>query len=409
MNPPSYVCDIWAEPLERYRPGGYHPILLGDLFHDQRYKVIQKLGWGTYSTTWVARDQVDNRNVALKVSMSEKSNDSEAHILSAISKLSEEYGNHPGRHHLVQMLDRFTVYGPNGTHDCLVLELFGPSVHDVVHSLDDDRRLPAELAKSTAYQVLLGLDFLSIRKIGHGYLHSNKIVFSLPDPASLDESWFSEKLGQPETAPVRSVDGRALTSHLPNYIVRPIYFKLRSMREGLHTSTVKIIDFGEAFHYSRSADALRTPMPVRAPETIFDNLVDYRSDMWSMACLLFELVAGQPPIDSLTRGRALLVGQMMEFCGEVPDRWRGKLYRMGIRRAESTSNPPYMLLEWLEKILSLTFNDNKVAQFTRQDLVKVCELVAGLMKFEPSSRASAKEIMNDPWFGGLKPEGTKDN
>lgn len=68
--------------------------------------------------------------------MSEKSNNGEAHILNAISKLSKQYHGqeHPGRHHLVQMLDHFSVEGPNGIHDCLVLELLGPSVYQMSSS-----------------------------------------------------------------------------------------------------------------------------------------------------------------------------------------------------------------------------------------------------------------------------------
>ena len=43
------------EDLERYRPGDYHPVHLGDVFND-RYVVISKLGYGQYSTVWLARD-----------------------------------------------------------------------------------------------------------------------------------------------------------------------------------------------------------------------------------------------------------------------------------------------------------------------------------------------------------------
>lgn len=43
------------ESVEEYRPGGYHPVQLGDLFN-QRYKVLRKLGYGSYSTIWLARD-----------------------------------------------------------------------------------------------------------------------------------------------------------------------------------------------------------------------------------------------------------------------------------------------------------------------------------------------------------------
>jgi hypothetical protein len=46
-----------AEPLHRYRTGGYHPICLGDILKDGRYRILHKLGRGGYSTVWAARDQ----------------------------------------------------------------------------------------------------------------------------------------------------------------------------------------------------------------------------------------------------------------------------------------------------------------------------------------------------------------
>jgi serine/threonine protein kinase len=49
-------CDIDAEPIHRYRPGGYHPIHLGDTLKSGRYQVLHKLGWGGYATVWLAKD-----------------------------------------------------------------------------------------------------------------------------------------------------------------------------------------------------------------------------------------------------------------------------------------------------------------------------------------------------------------
>lgn len=49
-GPPS------EEPLKDYRRGGYHPVSLGDVLHGH-YKVVRKLGWGGYSTVWLACDQ----------------------------------------------------------------------------------------------------------------------------------------------------------------------------------------------------------------------------------------------------------------------------------------------------------------------------------------------------------------
>lgn len=35
--------------------GGYHHVKIGDLFNG-RYHVIRKLGWGHFSTVWLAWD-----------------------------------------------------------------------------------------------------------------------------------------------------------------------------------------------------------------------------------------------------------------------------------------------------------------------------------------------------------------
>ena len=48
------------EEMSKYQPGGFHPVCLGDTFKDDRYKIHHKLGWGGYSTVWLAKDTVYN-------------------------------------------------------------------------------------------------------------------------------------------------------------------------------------------------------------------------------------------------------------------------------------------------------------------------------------------------------------
>ena len=68
----------------------------------------------------------------------------------------------------MQMLDYFQLNGPNGTHDCIVIELLGPSVSDLLDARFGGERLPGKLAKKIAEQALLGLDYLHEQQIGHG-------------------------------------------------------------------------------------------------------------------------------------------------------------------------------------------------------------------------------------------------
>jgi hypothetical protein len=42
------------EPLEKHEPGSYYPVNIGDNLDRTRYTIIRKLGWGRYSTMWLA-------------------------------------------------------------------------------------------------------------------------------------------------------------------------------------------------------------------------------------------------------------------------------------------------------------------------------------------------------------------
>jgi serine/threonine protein kinase len=72
-----------VERIENYQAGGYHPVTIGDRLND-RYQVIHKLGHGTYSTIWLARDEKLNKYVAVKVCTA----DSKSLEIDVLSKLS---------------------------------------------------------------------------------------------------------------------------------------------------------------------------------------------------------------------------------------------------------------------------------------------------------------------------------
>jgi hypothetical protein len=56
MLPISPPPTPTTELSSNYKPGHYHPIHFGDLFKNGRYKVIRKLGYGSFATVWLAHD-----------------------------------------------------------------------------------------------------------------------------------------------------------------------------------------------------------------------------------------------------------------------------------------------------------------------------------------------------------------
>ncbi|OQD61597.1 hypothetical protein PENPOL_c016G04662 [Penicillium polonicum] len=64
--PIEYNWIRGVESLEEYRHGGYHPIMIGDLLCD-RYRIADKLGFGGYSTVWLAEDTHVKQFVAVKL------------------------------------------------------------------------------------------------------------------------------------------------------------------------------------------------------------------------------------------------------------------------------------------------------------------------------------------------------
>ncbi|KAL5355294.1 kinase-like domain-containing protein [Aspergillus floccosus] len=292
-------------------------------------------------------------------------------------------------HHVIHLLDDFELEGPNGTHRCLVSELLGPSVPDLIDAQFSDERLPGKLAKAIAKQALLGLDYLHDQKIAHGDLHIRNLIFAIAPMDNVPEQDFIETLGKPDIGHVHTTDGKQLDPGIPEYIVRP---------SGTYSCPLsgmtKLVDFGEAFTEQNVPRTLHTPLPVRAPEVIFGDCMDYRVDLWSLGCLLFELFVGQPPFDSFLITPKILVGQMQDITNEVlPEKWLDQWRTMSGDCTAEAAGP--VLQDWLEEMY---FDGGRRADLTYEDIVRLRRIISKLLRLEPSARASVKEILNDPWF-----------
>ncbi|KAL4890865.1 serine protein kinase [Aspergillus ambiguus] len=292
------IYDV-VEPVEEYRPGGYHPVHLHDVFH-QKYEVIGKLAFGQYSTVWLAKDQqLGLQQVVLKVLKGEASRDNRE--LSILLALSDSGMDHHGKKHVIELLDHFYHTGPNGTHLCLVLPVM---ISDGGAMTTTGNPHEAGYVQAVSRQLLLGLDFLHQLGIVHCDLQPANVLVSAAGITNMEEL-----LNPPEFSPVKWLKGMIEDQSAPKYLV-PTQ-RRRGQLDNVHFSTleVKIGDLGGAQWIRHCDQEPVTPLALRAPELIqqrpADTAIDTTIDIWTLGCLLFELATNEPlfPLDifGLTR------------------------------------------------------------------------------------------------------------
>lgn len=212
--------------------------------------------------------------------------------------LSQGPASHPGKKHVVQLLDQFHHEGPNGSHPCLVLELLGPSILSETESYTCNR-LPGNISWEASKQIVQGLEYIHARGIAHGGqskslhslhhanqgtpldLHSGNVVFANKTQCDLSDTELIRSLGKPRTEDVMATQGFSLTPQVPRYLVCPT--SLPSPARDIGSAFVKIVDFGEAFLDVQQSN-IHCPLVFRAPEAVFTTQQDLRADVWSLAC-----------------------------------------------------------------------------------------------------------------------------
>ena len=183
MNSPQYTDSNTSvdEGLEDYKPDGYHPVHIGEILLE-RYVIMQKLGYGHFSTAWLALDSKYGNYVCIKIQKSEEryilAAYDEVEILQELSKhyydkewiksLEEYYKDEPEKlksihkkenSHVVQLLNSFIYYGQNGKHFCMVFEVMGVTLLEIIKKYNY-KGIPIPLVRVITKQILIGLDFL---------------------------------------------------------------------------------------------------------------------------------------------------------------------------------------------------------------------------------------------------------
>ena len=183
VNSPRYTDSDNSEDegLSDYKVNGYHPVHIGEVLLE-RYIIMQKLGYGHFSTAWLALDTKYGNYVAIKIQKAKQqyidAAYDEVEILQELGKhnfdkewiesLKEYYKDDKEKladietaenSKVVQLLNSFIHHGQNGRHFCMVFEIVGVTLLEIMKRYNY-KGIPLPYIRIICKQILIGLDFL---------------------------------------------------------------------------------------------------------------------------------------------------------------------------------------------------------------------------------------------------------
>eukprot|EP00668_Euglena_longa_P008300 GGOE01009986.1.p1 GENE.GGOE01009986.1~~GGOE01009986.1.p1 ORF type:complete len:715 (+),score=150.96 GGOE01009986.1:58-2202(+) len=180
---------------------------------------------------------------------------------------------------------------------------------------------------------------------------------------------------------------------------------VESVEEALKRySHVKIVDFGNAcWTYRHFTEEIQTRQ-YRAPEVIVRNGYHTSADVWSFACMVFELLTGDFLFDpqeseyiDRDEDHLALIVELLQTQPQVP----GCLHAKG-------SNEFINSQGYLRHINHLKFWDLKSVlhekyKFRKEKAAEIADFLLPMLSIDPSKRATAQQALKHPW---LQPDPT---
>ncbi|KAJ6453131.1 kinase-like protein [Mycena sanguinolenta] len=373
---------------------GWAQFEFGDRIGDgQRYTILRKLGWGMHSSTWLARDKIDKRFVAIKALTSHmtKMNDWDHNVYWEAEAL-RLMSFHPPSPHCIQLLDEFTIPGRGsaGPHLCFVSPVYSGDVKTLVKSRTTPLDLPT--AKRIILHFLRGIAHAHSREVVHTDLKPDNIFFTTElDTADMNR-WIQE---DPSRYPMETSNDGVVRAAVSQPL--PLISEELARR-----ATYLLADFGCALPSKLHDDREITAVALRAPEVFLGGKWDTPADIWSFGCLVFELAVSRHLFKysvnekhNLTEVENMLY-QMILFTSE--ESFRAAQLNVCPRAAEYFNpscqlkkEPP--IFRWpLEDIIDIYKTIPPV------DIPPMAALMYRCLRLNPDERATAEDLLQDPWL-----------
>ncbi|KAB5533528.1 kinase-like domain-containing protein [Coniochaeta sp. 2T2.1] len=397
-----------VEDLDRYRIGGYHPVILGDMLGD-RFEAIHKLGYGSYATVWLCFDHQADKWQAVKVVAASHSDENSSE-LSMLKHFQNDSDEELEKHHICLPRDNFFIEGPNGRHLCIVMPLLGAPLEDIWREGHDNfvyRHISKQLAEAMA--------FIHSRGVCHGDFRPKNILSKLKDVEHMEFDELMSRLprtGRLQVPPPNS-DMEGPGPHLPEYI-----YPCSALQMDTSSIDITICDFGEAYHISDPPNFTGIPQGYAPPETMLSTgPLFYGADLWALGNTIAEIRLGAPLM--FDGGIYDYLENLEDMLGPLPEPFRSAWIELstrmdpGVRSASELplTEPLTMTTEAMaayreERLKYKGYEglyDGNGHIWTDRTLSKeeadlLLDLLQKIFKYNPAERCSAADVVAHPWF-----------
>lgn len=379
---------------------------IGDQFHHGRYRILHKLGHGSYSTMWLARDEQIKKYVALKVCTADPK-PRDIGILSDLTGSQRSSKKSPGETMIPPIMDKFSIRGPNGDHDCYVSALARTSL---AGAKDGSwiRLFQQDVARALAAQLVLAIEYMHGQGYVHGDLHLGNILLKMPpgfDELSIERLY--EDYGAPEPEPVVRFDGKPLPSGVPSHGIAPIWLGEASEDISIARggASILVTDFGEAFSPSQELKyESRTPLVMRPPEAFFEpeKPVSFPSDIWTLACSIWDIIAQRPLFEGFLATEDVMIREHVDALGILPPEWWEKWEARHKRFTEDgTPINRNHFRSWddrFEDSVQEPRRDGRMSTFDAEERNAVSSMLRSMLSFRPENRPTARQVLGSEWM-----------
>lgn len=349
---------------------GYYSYVCGENL-SPRYKILSKLGEGTFGMVLECWDRTLKDYVAIKVIRNidkyRRAALVELEVLNTLQKNDTE-----GRRHCISLRSWFDYRG----HICMVFNRLGPSLFDFLQK-NGYRPFDVNKVRQFGQQIFEAV----------AYMHELSLIHTdlKPENILLEKNGYERHSSSPSSSLIPGVPSGRPGKRVPI------------------CSKVKVIDFGSSTFNEAYHSHIVSTRHYRAPEIILGHGWSFPCDIWSVGTILVELITGETLFQ--THENLEHLAMMEQVLGPIPESMSKKCTRHTEKYfvrgrlnwpegAQSRKNIRSVRKLMELKTLVQELGDRSVIAH----LDTFVDLVEKLLCYEPSKRITAREALKHEFF-----------